>query len=161
MRGRRSQGRETALKILYQLDVTQNPVQEVLQNYLKHHRVAVSLQPFVKHLVEGAAGHLGQIDALLSRHATNWSLARMAMVDRNVLRLATFELLFETETPPKVVINEAVELAKRFGSSDSSKFVNGVLDAIHKEGARPEPSDSGTPPTSPEISEERTSAHGE
>lgn len=132
MRGKRSRARETAFKVLYQLDVTKDPPETGLKSFLKHHRVPVNSQTFITQLVEGTAQHREEIDTLLSQHATNWSLGRMAMVDRNILRLAVFELVFGEETPPKVTINEAVELAKRFGSNESSKFVNGVLDAIHK-----------------------------
>ena len=133
MQGKRSKARETALKILYQLDVTKDPAKKGLENFFEHHKVPVVSAPFISDLVQGTWDRLSEIDRLLSRHATNWSLDRMAMVDRNVLRLATFELVFSKETPPKVAINEAVELAKRFGSDDSSKFVNGVLDAMHKQ----------------------------
>ena len=132
MRGKRSQAREAALKVLYQLDVTKDSAEETLKVFFRHHRVAVASQPFVEKLVKGTMEHLAEIDACLAKSATNWSLPRMAMVDRNILRLGAFELLFDTETPPKVVINEAVELAKRFGTADSSKFVNGVLDSIYK-----------------------------
>ena len=130
--GNRSRAREAALKTLYQMDVTRDSPAEALKIFFRHHRVAVSSQPFVARLVEGTTQHLAEIDPLLRRHATNWTLERMAIVDRNILRLGAYELLYETETPPKVVINEAVELAKRFGTADSGKFVNGVLDSIHK-----------------------------
>lgn len=132
MRGKRSQAREAALKILYQLDVTKDPPEEGLKLFFRHHRVSVNSQQFVENLVKGTFEHREEIDRLLSKYATNWTLPRMAMVDRNILRLGTYELLFGNETPPKVVINEAVELAKRFGTPDSGKFVNGVLDSIHK-----------------------------
>ena len=132
MRSRRSQARESSLKVLYQLDVTNDPPEEGLALFFRHHRTPASSKQFVTTLVKGTREHLSQIDAVLSRYATNWSLHRMAMVDRNILRMATYELLHQSETPPKVVINEAVELAKRFGSNDSGKFVNGVLDSIHK-----------------------------
>ena len=130
--GNRSRAREAALKTLYQMDVTRDSPAEALKIFFRHHRVAVSSQPFVARLVEGTTQHLAEIDPLLRRHATNWTLERMAIVDRNILRLGAYELLYETETPPKVVINEAVDLAKRFGTADSGKFVNGVLDSIHK-----------------------------
>ena len=132
MRGKRTQAREAALKILYQLDITKDSPEEGLKIFFQHHRVAVGSQDFVTKLVEGTIAHLSEINELLSKYATNWSLDRMPMVDRNILRLSTFELIFGNETPPKVIINEAVELAKRFGTPDSGKFVNGVLDSIHK-----------------------------
>ena len=132
MHGRRSQARETALKILYQLDLTKDPPEEGLKIFFRRHRVPLNSHPFIIQLVQGTIGHQEEIDPLLKRYATNWSLHRMAVVDRNILRLGCFELLFGDETPPKVAIDEAVELAKRFGTEDSGKFVNGVLDSIHK-----------------------------
>lgn len=136
--GKRSKAREAALKILYQLDITRDTAEEGLKIYFRHHHVAVDSRVFVSTLVEGTSQRMKEIDDILSKHATNWALDRMAIVDRNILRLGVFELLFGGETPPKVVINEAVELGKRFGSPDSGKFVNGVLDAIHKEGKEEE-----------------------
>lgn len=130
--GKRSKGREAALKILYQLDITRDTAEEGLKIYFRHHHVAVDSKAFVSTLVEGTSRRMKEIDDILSKHATHWALDRMAIVDRNILRLGVFELLFGEETPPKVVINEAVELGKRFGSPDSGKFVNGVLDSIHK-----------------------------
>ena len=132
MKGNRSRAREAALKTLYQMHVTGDSPVEALKIFFRHHRVAVGSQAFVSRLVEGTSSHLAEIDPLIRRHATNWTLERMAIVDRNILRLAAYELLHENETPPKVVINEAVDLAKRFGAADSGKFVNGVLDSIHK-----------------------------
>ncbi|MCM8794846.1 MAG: transcription antitermination factor NusB [Candidatus Omnitrophica bacterium] len=132
MKAKRTQAREAALKILYQLDVTKDAPEEGIRLFLHHHRLPAGQQPFLKTLVTGARERLAEIDKLLSEHTTNWTVDRMSMVDRNVLRLAVFELVYGNETPPKVVINEAVELAKRFGTPDSGKFVNGVLDSIHK-----------------------------
>ena len=132
MRGRRSRAREAALKILYQLDITRDSAEEGLKIFFRHHHISADAKPFISSLVQGTAGHMTRIDELLTQHATNWALNRMAIVDRNILRLGVYELLFSEETPPKVVIDEAVELAKRLGSPDSGKFVNGVLDSIHK-----------------------------
>ena len=132
MRGKRSQAREAALKVLYQLDVTRDPPEEGLKIFFRDHRIPLDAQPFVTRLVQGTFSHLSEVDRLLAKYATNWALGRMAVVDRNILRMGVFELLFDNETPPKVVINEAVELAKRFGAVDSGKFVNGVMDSIHK-----------------------------
>ena len=137
MRGKRSQAREAAFKILYQLDITKDAPEAGLKLFFRHHRISLGSKEFVARLVQGTIGRLPEINELLSKYATNWTLHRMAMVDRSILQLGTFELLFGNETPPKVVINEAVELAKRFGTPDSGKFVNGVLDSIHKAAAQP------------------------
>lgn len=129
---RRSKAREHALRTLYQLDVTRDPLDEGLASYLRHHRVATPSRPFVKDLVQGVTAHREAIDALLSRYALNWHLRRMAVVDRNILRLGIYEILFVRDVPPTVVINEAVELAKRYGAPNSGRFVNGILDKISK-----------------------------
>lgn len=83
--------------------------------------------PFAKRLVEGALAHVDQIDAIIGENSTNWSLDRMARTDRNILRMAIYEILYESDVPGSVSVNEAVELAKIYGDADSSKFVNGIL----------------------------------
>lgn len=135
-RSSRSQARRAALKVLYQLDITGDLPEEGMKIFFKNHRIPPASKPFVSRLVQGTRDHLEKIDSRIAEHATNWSLERMAMVDRNILRLGAYELLFSSETPPKVVINEAVDLAKCFGTAESGKFVNGVLDSIHKAGPK-------------------------
>jgi N utilization substance protein B len=95
------------------------------------------VQAFANRLVNGTMEHRQELDATITRSADNWELHRMAVIDRNILRLGTYELVFEAEVPAKVVINEAVELAKKYGDVESGKFVNGILDKIHKTEARP------------------------
>ncbi len=95
-------------------------------------RVDPTVKDFATKLTLGVKNNLTLIDEKISFYATNWQLKRMAIIDRNILRLGTFELIFLPEIPPKVSINEYVELAKKFGDIDSSKFVNGILDKIHK-----------------------------
>lgn len=90
------------------------------------------IKEFSIFLVEGISKNKDLIDSLISKYATNWQIQRMPAIDRNILRLATFELLFADDIPPKVSINEAIEMAKRYGDKDSGKFVNGVLDKINK-----------------------------
>lgn len=96
-----------------------------------------SVQLFADPLIRGVLEHRDKIDAEIQKHAKNWSLHRMAAVDRNVLRLATFEMLFREDIPPIVSINEAVDIAKKFSTHDSGKFVNGILDQVRKELMRP------------------------
>lgn len=133
---RRTQAREHALKILYQFDITKRPLDAVLTDYWKsedtkdvndHDVISYAAQ-----LANGVLMHIKIIDEKITEYATNWQLKRMAVIDRNVMRLGLFELKFSTEVPPKVAINEAVELAKKYGDMESSKFVNGILDKIHK-----------------------------
>ena len=92
-----------------------------------------AVQAFAEELVQGVTTHVAEIDALLTRFSTNWKVSRMALVDRNILRLACYELLHLTDVPPKVTLNEAVEIGKRYGSTDSSAFINGILDRIASE----------------------------
>ena len=88
---------------------------------------------FVERLVNGVAGHLTAIDDLIGRYSLNWKVGRMARVDRNILRLAAYELAFESDVPSRATLNEAIEIAKRFGTDESGKFVNGILDRIAQE----------------------------
>jgi transcription antitermination factor NusB len=87
---------------------------------------------YAVYLVNGVKENMEKIDAVISKYAANWEIGRMATVDRNILRVASYELLFSDEVPPKVAINEAIEMAKKYGDKDSSKFVNGILDKISK-----------------------------
>jgi len=129
---KRTKGREYALQMLYQVDLTHAEPKQMIQEFWKYHTVPSDIKHFATQLVEGTIEHLDEIDRLIATHADNWNINRMAVVDRNILRLGAYELLHLEEVPPKVCLNEAVELAKRFGDEGSGKFVNGVLDAIHK-----------------------------
>ena len=129
---RRTQARECALKILYQIDITKAVPAEAAANFWDHNAVETPVMLFASELVMGVTQHQTAIDELLTKHADNWTIERMAVIDRNVLRLGIFELLHLKDIPPKVAINEAVELAKRYGDTESSKFVNGILDTVHK-----------------------------
>ncbi|MEN6458866.1 MAG: transcription antitermination factor NusB [Thermoguttaceae bacterium] len=126
---RRSRAREIAFQVLYQDDLNprNNPAEgdQFIQKRLR----GEPLRAFARELVGGVRRHRAELDALVEQTAANWSLKRMAATDRNILRLGTFELL-HTDTPPRVSVDEAVELAKRFGSAQSSQFVNGILDKI-------------------------------
>ena len=127
---RRSRARETALQLLYQHDLNPDVGLDDVREYVRE-RLAEEddLQEFCWSLFLGTVEHRAQIDARISGVAQNWSLKRMAAIDRNVLRLGAYELLF-TDTPPRVAINESLELAKRYGSAQSSQFVNGILDRL-------------------------------
>ena len=130
---RRSRAREVVLQVLYQLDL--NPDRDVAgdESFVKtrlHNRD--DLVQFAMSLVNGVRRNQGELDAMLAARADNWSLDRMAATDRNVLRLGAYEILY-TDTPDRVAINEAVELARRFGTKHSSQFVNGMLDGFLKD----------------------------
>ena len=129
---KRSQAREYALKILYQIDITKEDCQGVLDSFWEDLKIEKAIKEFANIIVNGTLENIGQIDKVVARCATNWQIKRMAVIDRNILRLATYELLFLEEIPLKVSINEAVEIAKRYGDIESGKFVNGILDKISK-----------------------------
>lgn len=132
---KRTKARECALQVLYQIDITKNNHGSCLDDFWQTKEpMEGSVIEFASSLVNGVMGNLDDIDKLIASYATNWNIKRMATVDRNILRLATYELLFLKEIPPKVSINEAVDIAKKFGDKDSGKFVNGILDKIAKEG---------------------------
>jgi N utilization substance protein B len=132
--GRRRKAREVALQLLYQLDVQgeSNP-EPSLPEFWTRHPVDRDAREFAEILIRGTKLHEPKIDELISQYALNWELDRMAVVDRNILRQGIFELLWMEEVPPKVVINEALEVAKKFSTQESSRFINGILDRIHKE----------------------------
>jgi N utilization substance protein B len=128
---RRSRGREVALQVLYQVE--QNPgvapeeVSRFIQRRLLNDR---KLSEFTEGLISGVKEHQERLDALISEVAENWRLDRMAAIDRNILRLGAYEMLFCPEVPARVAINEALELAKRYSTAQSSRFVNGILDRV-------------------------------
>lgn len=121
------------MQILYNIDICQEPAKEIMQIYWENHPEFLPFADFANVLVEGVFSNRAEIDKFINKYAKNWKLERMAVVDRNVLRISTFELLYLEEIPPKVSINEAVNLAKKFSTEDSGKFVNGILDRINKE----------------------------
>jgi len=127
----RRRSREIALQVLYQLDISKGDPGEVLDLYWENYRPSPKAREFCQRLVEGVRRSQDQIDPFIEENSENWTLKRMAAVDRNILRLATFELLYCPEIPFKATLNEAIELAKKFGSDDSSAFINGILDKIH------------------------------
>ena len=129
---KRTQAREIALQILYQIDVTSDNYSEALDNFWQANRDIsdASVKDFTTLIVRGVIKNLEAINREISQYAENWQLKRMAVVDRNILRLAAFELLFCKDIPPKVTINEAIELTKKFSGLEASKFVNGILDRI-------------------------------
>ena len=132
--GPRRKAREYALQMLFQWDITHDSIDQVaatfFQNQPEESEIVVE---FARQLVMNTVEHVEQIDEFIRRHAEHWRLDRMATVDRNILRLAVQEFLYEKETPKTVVINEAIEIARRFSAQESPMFINGVLDSIKKE----------------------------
>ncbi len=149
----RRDARELALRMLYQLDIGRQPVEEVLEAALAQSHLDGSNRTFAIDLVTGALEHRDTIDATLSQHATDWGIDRQSAVDRNILRLAAYELQYRPDSPVAVLCNEAVELAKKYSTAESSKFVNGVLGSL----ARQPRGDHGPEPESnPDPGEQTT-----
>ena len=129
---KRTKARELALQFLYQVDVTKDNAAQALEDFWQEHRAEDKVKGFSSLLIEGTLKHQADIDRLIVKYALNWELKRMAVIDRNIIRLAAHELLYLEDIPPKVSINEAIELAKKYGDVDSGRFVNGILDKINK-----------------------------
>lgn len=137
--GKRRKARELALMILYELEFRPGEVEAVLKTFWEDHAVPPEVRAFADDLVVGTLQHGPEIDQLVAANAAHWSLARIAPVERNILRLAAYELLHRDDIPERVAINEAIELAKLYGSEESGAFVNGILDQIRLNRRPPEP----------------------
>jgi len=134
--GRRRKSREFALQALYQLNITKQDVTALLTQFQEHFLPGGEADEFLRRLVLGVLEHCEELDRLIERYSENWRLDRIDVIDRNILRMALFELLYCEDIPPKVTINEAIDLGKRYGSEDSGSFINGILDRIQNEVVR-------------------------
>ncbi|RJP17566.1 MAG: transcription antitermination factor NusB [Candidatus Abyssobacteria bacterium SURF_5] len=130
--GSRRKSREKALQILFQLDFNKSDIETVLRDFWKSNPTGDKVKSFTETLVRGAFEFRKPIDELISSTVENWSIDRLNSVDRAILRFATYELVYLPDIPPKVTINEAVEIAKAFGTDESGGFINGVLDKIRE-----------------------------
>lgn len=133
---KRTLARDFAIQILYQMDITHDDCVLSLDNFWAaraEEQIEEEVRSFTTELVKGVIDNLEAIDLKIAQYAANWQLKRMAVVDRNVLRMAAYELIFRSDIPPKVSINEGVELAKRYSGLEAGKFVNGILDKIKQE----------------------------
>lgn len=132
--GARRKARECALQMLFQYDVAQLPVDQLLQSYWSELSDAgEDVREFADRLVLGTIEHMAEIDERIRVRTEHWRISRMAIVDRNLLRLAVYEFLFHADTPKTVAINEALEIARRFSTHEATQFINGVLDAIKRD----------------------------
>lgn len=134
--GRRRKSRESALQVLYQLNITKQDATAAFAQFEEHFLPDGVPDDFVKRLVLGVLEHRLELDRLIEQYSEHWRIDRIDMVDRNILRIALFELLYCEEIPPKVTINEAIDLGKRFGSEDSGSFINGILDRVQNEAVK-------------------------
>jgi len=138
--GKRREGREAAVQFLFQDDLNKTEpgaLPRALEEFWKLRESGPRTRQFAGELINGVLGNREAIDERIKRVTANYELHRLAAVDRNILRVAIYEMLYTEETPPVVCINEAIEIAKRFGSEDSGRFVNGILDRLKEEAARP------------------------
>lgn len=134
---KRRKAREHALQILFQLDVRKDkPSAAILKHFWAEYNSDDEIKAFAEEIVKGTYKHLSEIDDLIRKCAKNWSLDRMAVVDRNVLRLAVYEILHRMDIPTSVTINEAIEIAKKYGTDESGAFVNGILDRVARESGK-------------------------
>ncbi len=130
--GARRKARELALQMLFQLDIAGNDPQSIIDTFEDLQRVRANARDFAEKLFLGTVSKREEIDAIITAQADNWRLERMAAVDRNIIRMSVFELQFVEGTPKLVIIDEAIEIAKKFGTEKSSQFINGILDGILK-----------------------------
>ncbi len=129
----RRQARECALEVLYRLDLVGDEPEHTIAEILLRKNPPDEAETYLRRLVDSALGNQQEVDAALRRHLTRWRLERLTVLDRAILRLAASEILYFDDVPPKVTINEAVEIAKKYGDDDAGKFVNGVLDSVFQE----------------------------
>ena len=131
---KRRRAREYALQILFQLEITGNKLSDdVLEEFWKGKDEASEVKEFTHLIVRGTIEHIVSLDEIIKNAAEHWSLDRMAVVDKNILRAAAFELIHRADIPPSVTINEALEIAKKYSTEESASFLNGILDKIAKE----------------------------
>ena len=128
--GTRRRAREIALQVLYQMEANPLDPQEALELFWRTASASTQVRDFVTRIVEGVQQHREEIDALIKQHSEHWRLDRMDWVDKSILRMGAFELLFCDDIPRKVALNEAIDLGKKFGAEESGAFINGILDKI-------------------------------
>ncbi|MDO9349817.1 MAG: transcription antitermination factor NusB [Deltaproteobacteria bacterium] len=131
--GKRRRSREFALQVLYQLEITKQGALQAMVQLRENFSPEEGEDEFAKRIVLGVMEHRQEIDRLIEERSENWRLDRMTIIDRNILRIAIFELLYCGDIPPKVTLNEAIDLGKRYGSEESGSFINGILDRIQNE----------------------------
>jgi len=130
--GARRKARELALQMLYQHDLSGNTPEAIVTTFEDLQKSKPNTREFATRIFQGTVDNLGKIDDMIAQQADNWRLSRMAVVDRNIIRMSIYEFLHEEDTPKLVIIDEAIEIAKKFGSQKSSQFINGILDGILK-----------------------------
>jgi N utilization substance protein B len=130
--GRRRKAREETLRILYRLEFDNRSLEETIDQYWENKRAHRATREYSTWLVSGVISHLKKIDTIIQQASEHWRISRMALIDRNIIRIAAFELLYEENIAPAIIINEAIEIAKMYSGEEAATFVNGILDAIRK-----------------------------
>ena len=131
--GKRRSSRELTLKFLYQFELNEGDLDEQVSLFLVRNSSPEDVESFMKELVVSLIDKMEEIDEIIQKFSDHWVLDRMTVIDRNILRMGTCELLFIFSTPPKVVINESIDIAKKYGNEDSPEFINGILDKVYNE----------------------------
>lgn len=129
--GNRRRSREIAMQALFDMDMSLEMSAARFERFCNNFDTPAHLLPFVRTLVAGVLDKRAEIDALIEAHASNWKISRIACVDRNIMRIAVYEMVYCPEIPAKVSINEAIDIGKRYGTDESGAFINGILDSIH------------------------------
>jgi len=130
--GKRRKARESTLQILFQLEFNDSEPEKAFKLYWKDKRASKEVKDYCRWLIDGVVSHKESIDRNIQSVSEHWRLARMPVVDRNILRMAVFELLYEEDVAPAIVINEAIEIAKKFSGEQAAMFINGILDTLRK-----------------------------
>jgi N utilization substance protein B len=130
--GARRKARELALQMLFQYDMSGNPPDQILETFEELQKSKPNTREFATKIFRGTVDHVAAIDEMIQIQAENWRLSRMSTVDRNIIRMSVYEFLHETDTPKLVIIDEAIEIAKKYGAQKSGQFINGILDGILK-----------------------------
>lgn len=128
--GIRRRARELALQALFYADMNQSDIENVLEHFKHHFTPSKRALPYFMTLVRGVAQSKNRLDAFIERFSDHWKISRISCVDRNILRIGVYELLYCSDIPPKVAINEAIDVGKKFGAEESGAFINGILDSI-------------------------------
>ena len=129
--GARRRSRELAMQVLFYMDMSRSDSKELLELYCKNFPISKKILPFFLELVKGVIHLKSEIDSIIERFSSNWKISRMSCVDRNILRIAVYELLFCKDIPSKVSINEAIDIGKKYGTEDTGAFINGILDGVN------------------------------
>ncbi|MGQ9800862.1 MAG: transcription antitermination factor NusB [Candidatus Saccharicenans sp.] len=139
--GKRRKARECALQILFQLEFSGDDLLPVLKDYWARQNVPAETREYSEWLVRGICEHRAEIDRAIQQASRHWRLERMATVDRNILRIAVFEMLYEKNLAPSIIMDEAIEIAKKYSGQEAANFVNGILDGVNRRLQNPPPPD--------------------